>query len=79
LPDEAFDVFVSSLPDCQLSENDVDDLNEEDCSSSGAGSCRWGQATDYDVIRKGGVRKSSRAEAWAMKAFDEHHGFVRTR
>jgi hypothetical protein len=70
-------VFVSSLPDCQLSESDVDDLNKEDCTNCGTSSCRWGQVidADYDVIRKGGVRKSSRAEAWAMKAFDEQRAF----
>jgi hypothetical protein len=84
IPDDAFDDFVPSVPDYELSDSDDGVASgDERCnleSREHAGSeqaIRWANASaaDYEVVRKGGVRKSFRVEAWANKAFDEWRAF----
>jgi hypothetical protein len=94
LPDEAFDVFVPSVHDCVISDDDnctpemcVDDdncapemcIDDDNCGPEMCvdGTSRWGNATEKEreMVKKGGVRKSARVEAWASKAFDEWKAF----
>lgn len=78
IPDTAFDVFLPSLPDCELSDSD-DDILEDLDNNDGveASGSRWGTASkeDMEIVRRGGVRKSERVETWARKAFDEWRSF----
>lgn len=76
LPDTAFDEFVPSLPDCVLSDSDDGDSGKDDTTDPNSNT-RWRSvsAADYEIIRKGGVRKSIRVENWANKAFNEQRTF----
>jgi hypothetical protein len=84
IPDDAFDDFVPSIPDYELSNSDDGAASgDERCNlesrehASSEQAIRWDNASaaDYEVVRKGGVRKSFRVEAWANKAFDEWRAF----
>jgi hypothetical protein len=82
LSDVAFDEFVPSLSDCVLSESvdggaSDDETANPESNPANTKASRWGSASvsDYEVVRKGGVRKSCKVEAWANKAFDEWRAF----
>jgi hypothetical protein len=76
LLDATFDEFVPSVPDCMLSDYDDggasdDEANIPESNPGNAEASQWGSASasDYEVVRKGGVRKSARVEAWGEQGF----------
>jgi hypothetical protein len=84
ISDDAFEEFIPSVPDCELSDSDDGTLSEDGKSNkelepgiTNNVNPRWGSAsaTEYEAVLKGGVRKSERVELWANKAFDEWRAF----
>jgi hypothetical protein len=84
ISDDAFNQFIPSVLDCELSDSDDGTLSEDGKSNkelepgiTNNVNPRWGRAsaTEYEAVRKGGVRKSKRVESWANKAFDKWRVF----